>query len=308
VTDLTALTATTTPLVTDIAYIVVDPAATKLPRKVIWGDIANLFRTIIETITGKSISLTDNTLTGTKAQFDTACTDDNFVYSSEGVLVSGGALGTPSSGTLTNCLGLPVAGLVAVTASRVLESDVSGNVSASAITSTTLSYLDATSSIQTQIDSKGTGNGDAIVANPLSQFAQTTSLQLKNTISDETGSGKAVFADSPVMDSVSLSYAMNAKVLDYTFELLDAGKVITSDKATAIVMTIPPNSSVAYPIGSSITVVSIGAGLTNFAIGSGVTINSTGAVPAAPVLRVQYSSATAIKTATDTWVVVGDIS
>jgi hypothetical protein len=39
--------------------------------------------------------------------------------------------------------------------------------------------------------------GDALVADPLSQFAATTSLQLKNTITDETGSGALVFADSP---------------------------------------------------------------------------------------------------------------
>ncbi|MBC8033806.1 MAG: hypothetical protein H7Y03_06650, partial [Chitinophagaceae bacterium] len=40
----------------------------------------------------------------------------------------------------------------------------------------------------------GGGGGDALVANPLSQFAVTTSLQLKGVISDETGSGALVFA------------------------------------------------------------------------------------------------------------------
>src|SRR5437879_6286403 len=34
--------------------------------------------------------------------------------------------------------------------------------------------------------SGGGGSGDALVANPLSQFAATTSLQLKGVISDET--------------------------------------------------------------------------------------------------------------------------
>ena len=43
----------------------------------------------------------------------------------------------------------------------------------------------------------GVGAGDALVASPLSQFAQTTSLQLKNTISDETGSGALAFANGP---------------------------------------------------------------------------------------------------------------
>lgn len=152
--DLTTLTETTTPTTDDITYLVDDPASAKNPRKVTLANIANLFRTIVETLTGKTINLADNTLTGTAAQFDTACSDDNFVYTSDGVIISGGALGTPSSGTLTNCLGLPVSGLVAVTASRALVSDGSGFVSASAVTATTLGYLDATSSIQTQLNAK----------------------------------------------------------------------------------------------------------------------------------------------------------
>ena len=104
-------------------------------------------------------------------------------------------------------------------------------------------------------------------------------------------------------------YAINAQTgTTYTFVLADAGKIVTSSNASTVAMTIPPNSSVAFPIGSSLTVISIGAGLTNFAQGAGVTITSTGATPTAPVLRAQHSSATAIKTATDTWRVVGDIA
>lgn len=45
----------------------------------------------------------------------------------------------------------------------------------------------------------GTGGGDALVANPLSQFAATTSAQLAGVISDETGSGALVFATSPTL-------------------------------------------------------------------------------------------------------------
>ena len=48
------------------------------------------------------------------------------------------------------------------------------------------------------------GGGDALVANPLSQFAATTSLQLKGVISDETGSGALVFADAPTLNDVVL--------------------------------------------------------------------------------------------------------
>lgn len=60
------------------------------------------------TLTNKTIALGSNTVSGTMAQFDTACTDGNFVYQSQ-------ALGTPASGTLTNCTGLPQAGTVGLT-------------------------------------------------------------------------------------------------------------------------------------------------------------------------------------------------
>lgn len=43
------------------------------------------------------------------------------------------------------------------------------------------------------------GGGDALTSNPLSQFAATTSAQLRGVLSDETGTGAAVFADSPAL-------------------------------------------------------------------------------------------------------------
>jgi len=114
---------------------------------------------------------------------------------------------------------------------------------------------------------------------------------------------------TPTITSPSISYAINAQTgTTYTSVLTDAGKIITTSNGSAITFTIPPNSSVAYPIGSSLTVISIGAGLTTFAQGSGVTIASTGATATAPIMRIQHSSATAIKIGTDLWQVVGDIS
>jgi hypothetical protein len=67
---------------------------------------------------------------------------------------------------------------------------------------------------------------------------------------------------------------------------------------------------VAYPVGSQINIIAIGAGqVTINAVTSGTTtVLSNGASAAAPKLRVQYSSATCIKVATDTWYVIGDIA
>jgi hypothetical protein len=81
------------------------------------------------------------------------------------------------------------------------------------------------------------------------------------------------------------------------------------NKATAIAFKIPTNASVAFPIGTAITILNIGAGLcTISAVTSGTTtVLSAGAVAAAPTLA-QYKTAVAIKTGTDAWYVVGAIA
>lgn len=48
------------------------------------------------------------------------------------------------------------------------------------------------------------GSGDALTTNPLSQFAATTSAQLAGVLSDETGTGAAVFATSPTLVTPAL--------------------------------------------------------------------------------------------------------
>ena len=97
---------------------------------------------------------------------------------------------------------------------------------------------------------------------------------------------------------------------DYTPVLNDAYQTITPmNKATAINFTIPTNASVAFPVGTVLTVLNIGAGACTIkAVTSGTTtVLSAGATAAQPSLT-QYKSAACIKTATDTWYVVGAIA
>jgi hypothetical protein len=97
----------------------------------------------------------------------------------------------------------------------------------------------------------------------------------------------------------------------YTPVLSDAAALVTLNNASAISVTIPTNASVAYPIGSQINFAWItGAGQpTITAVTPGTTtIISTGATPAGPKLRVVNSVATALKIATDIWLVTGDIA
>ena len=107
----------------------------------------------------------------------------------------------------------------------------------------------------------------------------------------------------------SLTFSINAQTgTTYTPVLADSGKIVTLNNGSAITLTIPPNSSVAYPVGSSLVFISIGAGLTTFAQGSGVTIASAGGTATAPIITAQHNSATAIKIATDTWQVIGALT
>jgi hypothetical protein len=97
---------------------------------------------------------------------------------------------------------------------------------------------------------------------------------------------------------------------DYTAVSADQYQVLEiMNKATAIAFKIPTNASVAFPVGTAITVLNIGVGTcTISAVTSGTTtVLSAGAVAAAPTLG-QYKSAVCIKTATDTWYVVGAIA
>ena len=97
---------------------------------------------------------------------------------------------------------------------------------------------------------------------------------------------------------------------DYTAVIGDAYQtLVPMNKATAIAFKIPTNASVAFPIGTVITVLNKGAGLcTISAVTSGTTtVLSAGAVAASPTLA-QYKSCALIKLSTDLWYVVGAIS
>ena len=101
-----------------------------------------------------------------------------------------------------------------------------------------------------------------------------------------------------------------ANTADYTAVSADQYQVLEiMNKATAIAFKIPTNASVAFPIGTCITVLNIGAGVcTISAVTSGTTtVLSAGSTAAAPTLA-QYKSAACIKTGTDAWYVVGSIA
>jgi len=158
---------------------------------------------------------------------------------------------------------------------------LSGVVSAGMI-----SYLTGTNSLETY-------NGSAWVANGVGDVTLTGTQTLTNK----------TLTDPVVTESVNAQTGTT-----YTPVLGDAKQMVTLSNASAITVTIPPNSSVAYTAGSKIDFIQKGAGQVSFAQGSGVTIRSVGATATAPKLRIQYSGCTAWYEGSDVWYIVGDIA
>ncbi len=103
-------------------------------------------------------------------------------------------------------------------------------------------------------------------------------------------------------------FATENSVRQYTFVLTDRDDLVTASNASAQTYTIPLNSSVAFPTGSLVNLIQIGAGQVTVVGAGGVTLNSTGATSAQPKTRAQYSVLTLIKAGTDTWYATGDVS
>jgi hypothetical protein len=95
------------------------------------------------------------------------------------------------------------------------------------------------------------------------------------------------------------------KTSSYTIALSDAGKTLTVDSSSNIDITVPPNSSTPFPVGSRIDFVRIGSGAVAFLGDTGVILYSKNSNKK---ISARYSAATIIKTDTNTWVLIGDLT
>jgi hypothetical protein len=119
--------------------------------------------------------------------------------------------------------------------------------------------------------------------------------------------GVVDFPEGATIGNVDVALAepgINARTdTSYTLALADKGRIVTMSNAAANTLTIPANASDAFPLGTIIGVIQIGAGVTTIEGETGVTVN--GVSGGAGDVQNQYHAVGLLKTATDTWVVTG---
>jgi hypothetical protein len=229
----------------------------------------------------------------------------------DGVTAGTGLSGGGTSGTVTLSIDSTVATLAG--AQALTNKTINGS-------DNTISNVSLTTAVTGTLPVANGGTGITSFGTGVATWLGTpSSANLAAAVTDETGSGALVFGTSPTISGATLTNAVITQPLltpsfsanAYTLQLTDQGDILlASNGATAGTINIPTNGSVAFPVGTQITIIQTGAGQLTIqaTTPATTTVNSTGASSTAPKLRAINSSATCIKTATDTWYVVGDIA
>ena len=183
------------------------------------------------------------------------------------------------------------------------------------VTNAEFQYLGSvTSDIQTQLNSKQatiTGAATTIDTEDLTASRALVSdgsgkVAVSSVTSTELGylSGVTSSVQTQVDTKTAKLITTNRQTASYTLVLSDADKLVEMNVGSANNLTVPLNSSVAFPTGTQILLAQYGAGQTTVVATSGVTVRSNGGKLK---LNVQYSGATLIKIGTDEWYLFGDI-
>jgi hypothetical protein len=208
-----------------------------------------------------------------------------YITGNQTVTLSGDVTGSGSTSITTTLANSGVSAATYGSASviPVVEVDVKGR-----ITSATNTNIAISQSAVTNLTS------DLALKSPLASPTFTGTVTVP-TPSNSTDAATKGYVDTTTTNTQSASYAL---------VIADTGKTIEMNSGSANNLTVPPNSSVAFPVGTRIEIIQYGAGKTTIVAGAGVTIRSRDNYLS---IYKQYSGASLYKRATDEWVLVGDL-
>ena len=134
-------------------------------------------------------------------------------------------------------------------------------------------------------------------------FANPVALGSSTATTQSVGTNNTTLATTAFVVA-ALGAAVNTKTSSYTAVLTDENNLVVMNVATANTFTVPPNSSVAFPVGTTLTVIQEGAGQVTLTPGAGVTINN----PSSLTTRTQYSTVAVVQIAANVWIAGGDLT
>ena len=178
---------------------------------------------------------------------------------------------------------------------QTLNVDFSPYLTIASASSTYLTQTNASATYLTQAAGLSAANASATYLTQLNASA--------NYLTQVSASSSYLTQSSASSTYMPLNVSLNAQSASYTLQLSDSAKLVELNNASANNLTVPLNSTAAFPIGTQINILQTGAGQTTIVATGGVTINATPGLK----LRTQWSSATLIKRASDTWVAIGDL-
>jgi hypothetical protein len=250
------------------------------------------------------VLLTITTANATDPRIDliVATVNDSFYSGSTNNVVFQVIAGTPASSPTVPATPPNSIALASVYVGAAVLSITSGNITDLRVSVTTNLPVGDITGVTAGTGLTGGGTSGAVT---LAIDSTVATLSGTQTLTNKTIN----LANNTVIGIPSGNLAINAQTgTSYTTVLSDNLNLVTLTNGSPIALTIPLNSSVNYPVGAQLNLSQLGAGQVTISGASGVTVVSTGATTATPRLRAQYSSATAIQTSTNNWIVAGDIS
>ncbi|GER21448.1 hypothetical protein [Variovorax boronicumulans] len=223
---------------------------------------------------------------------------------------SGGGGGSFTGGTLTSALNEAPTVTVASSATPAIGAAAGNSISITGTTTITGFDSIAAGAIRRLIFAGSltlTHNGTSLIL-PTGSNITTAGGDVAELISLGSGNWRVLNysrASGAALVGSTAGLAWNSQTASYTLAIGDANNGVEMLVATANNLTVPLNATVAFPVGTSILVYQAGAGLTTIVATGGVTIVKRGSSLA---LGGQYSLATLVKRATDTWILSGDIA